>query len=147
MQDKPHSEELFLLLGKIVPRVAVEIVILQKGTHKILLTKRPKDDTYWPNQWHVPGGYIWHRERIVDAITRISKRELGVSLRTHSFLGVLEFENEQDSPRNHTISLVYICTPVRAVRQGKYFSLDAIPKPFIQIQQSIIDLVKKSQQQ
>jgi ADP-ribose pyrophosphatase YjhB (NUDIX family) len=145
MQAHPLSEELFFLVGKLVPRVAVELVVLQKDTHKILLTRRSKDDPYWPSKWHIPGGYIWHRESIQNAITRISKRELNVPIRKYSFLGVLEFEKEHENPRNHTISLVYACSPARSPKEGKYFFPHAIPKDFIQMQQSIVELVKNNQ--
>jgi len=144
MQSKAISQELFLLLGKLLPMVAIELLIVKDK--KLLFVKRPSNDPYWPNKWHIPGGYLWYREPIKHALQRVAKRELGTSLDSSRFLGFLEFESKKENPRNHTVSLVFLCTPTKAPKEGKLFLATKLPKNFIIMQQRIINLFLESLQ-
>lgn len=142
MQKEPLSEELFLLLAKLVPRVAVELVIQGKIPGQFLLTKRGEKEPFWPGLWHIPGGYIWHREPIKHAINRIAKRELGVSIKEFEFLGYLEFYTKKEDPRGHTISLVFLSTLDGKPSKGTFFTKKTIPDRFLQSHHKIVNLLK-----
>lgn len=142
----PLPLDLFNYVNGLVPRVAVELVVLRDNRSEILLTQRPPDDPYWPAMWHVPGGYILFRESVRDAINRIARNELGSRVSECLFLGYLEFYREEENPRNHSISLIFRCSLENEAKTGEYFPVDTTPSNFIQLQNKIIQLVQGSPQ-
>jgi hypothetical protein len=55
----PHS--LFIAVAAKVTMPTMELVPVRwnkDGEVEVLLTQRPDDDPYWPNQWHMPGTVI-----------------------------------------------------------------------------------------
>lgn len=146
MQKEPFPQELFILLAKLIPRIAVELVIPGKANHEVLLTQREPDDPYWPSLWHFPGGYVWYREPIAHALSRIAKRELRVGVASSTFLGWIEFYSEKDDPRGHTISFVFQCETEGSPKEGKSFALDNLPSAFIHGHNKIAALYRESLQ-
>lgn len=55
-------EELFTQMGRLIVLSTVELGMVrpldESGRTKILLTQRPSNDRFWPNQWHVPGSVV-----------------------------------------------------------------------------------------
>ena len=86
-----------------VPRAAVDLIII-KG-NKVLLTKRSIPP--FKGFWHVPGGGVFYREKVSDAIIRIAKTELGIRVKPQKLLGYLEIL--KDGPDRHTILLEFKC--------------------------------------
>jgi ADP-ribose pyrophosphatase YjhB (NUDIX family) len=82
-----------------VPRLTVEVVIAS-AQNGVVLTLR----TLGPCQglWHIPGGTVRFGEPLVDAVTRVARDELGVSVAVGEMLGYIEYpshyENGLDCP-------------------------------------------------
>ncbi len=82
-----------------VPRLTVEVVIAsaQEG---VVLTLR----TFGPCRglWHIPGGTVRFGEPLVDAVARVARDELGVTVTVGDMLGYIEYpshyENGLDCP-------------------------------------------------
>ena len=89
-----------------VPRLCVDLVIRkQEG---ILMTLRQKDG--WIDQWHLPGGTIYYRESIENAIKRVAQEELGTDIRVISLLGPIEYFSElTERGYGYSISFAYLC--------------------------------------
>lgn len=144
MAVKPFSQALFDYLCTIAPMAGVELVVRQRDDAKaVLLTKRAPDDRWWPDTWHIPGGYIWYRETIQHALQRIAVRELGTRLVDVRFLGVIEYVTKADGPRNHSVVAVYQGYPATTPSDGKFFRIDKIPKNFIPAQHQLIAMMPK----
>jgi ADP-ribose pyrophosphatase YjhB (NUDIX family) len=82
-----------------VPRLTVEVVISspQRG---VLLTLR--DIEPCKGMWHLPGGTVRFGEPLVDAVARVARDELGLTVDVGELLGYIEypshFENGLDCP-------------------------------------------------
>lgn len=67
----------FLQVVKHTPLVALDLVVKDPTTKKILLGYRKNEPA--KNTWFVPGGRIYKNETIEDALKRVLKDELGVT--------------------------------------------------------------------
>lgn len=85
------------------PRVSVELVV--KTPKGLLLTLR--DIEPFKGEWHIPGGTILFGESIEEALKRIAQDELGATILSHKFLGIIEW---LPTPKNkwHDYSLAYL---------------------------------------
>jgi len=53
--------ELFIALASKITMPTMELLPIRRaenGDVEVLLTQRPADDPYWPNEWHIPGTVI-----------------------------------------------------------------------------------------
>jgi hypothetical protein len=82
-----------------VPRLCVEVVTLAPVRGVLLLLR-----DHPPNvgAWHIPGGTVLFGERVVDAVKRVARDEIGQDVEVHELLGYIEYpshyENGLDSP-------------------------------------------------
>jgi len=104
MEKEYLSDEIYNMIYSKVPRICVDLLIL--NTKGVLLTRRaiPPEK----GMWHIPGGRIFFKESINEAIQRISKKELGIEVKPEKLLGFMEFKDE-DGGKKHSISLVFLC--------------------------------------
>jgi ADP-ribose pyrophosphatase YjhB (NUDIX family) len=84
---KPLTLEEFRSIYSRVNRLNVEIII--KTDQGFLLTLR--DIEPYKNEWHIPGGTVYYREKVIDAVQRIAWEELGVEVEVEGFLGYIEY--------------------------------------------------------
>jgi ADP-ribose pyrophosphatase YjhB (NUDIX family) len=95
----PLSQEEFNDVYSKVPRLAVEIVIIN-AKNSVYLTKRAIEPC--KGQWHLPGGTVRFGETMIDAVIRIARRELNISVTKAINVGYIEypshFEKGMDSP-------------------------------------------------
>jgi ADP-ribose pyrophosphatase YjhB (NUDIX family) len=107
----PHPEgglpeEVFLFVSRITPLVNVDLLI-QDDAGRTLLTWR--DDEYFGQGWHIPGGVIRYKETFAARIRACALQELGAEVSFEPFpLLVLETIRDHRS-RGHFISLLYRC--------------------------------------
>lgn len=108
------GEELFLQISSLVPIVNVDLLVYNdKG--QFLLTKR--NDPHCGKGWHVPGGCIRFKETCEERISKVAKKELGISQLSIEKEPVKVFEIiehkhrpiENQNERAHFITLVYKC--------------------------------------
>lgn len=102
------GEALFLLVSRLTPIVNVDLLI-KDSTGRTLLVWR--EDKYYREGWHVPGGIIRFKERFTDRIKAVAQGELGAAVRCDEpALAVHETIDPFRSERGHFISLLYRCT-------------------------------------
>lgn len=94
----------------LVPRVCIDLVI--KKSNKLILTLRKIE----PNRdkWHLPGGRLRKDESVVNAITRITKDELGkdIKIKPIRLIGYMEFIPDgklNNGTSLHSVSFVFFC--------------------------------------
>lgn len=90
-----------------VPRLCVDLVI--ETDQGYLLTLRQKNG--YINQWHMPGGTVFFREKITDTIQRIAQEEIGTKVTIKKSLGYIEYFSEvAERGFGYTVSLTFLCT-------------------------------------
>lgn len=105
-RSNPFTFKEFKYLYSKVPRLCVDLVI--KSNNGILLTFRKKNG--YENQWHIPGGTVFYREKLIDAAKRVAKEELGVNVTIQKFIGYIEyFSEEAERGFGYTVTLVFLC--------------------------------------
>lgn len=96
-----------------MPIVCVDCLVVNKKGEYLLVRRRhePLKGEYW-----VPGGRLYKNERLVDAVHRKMREEIGVDVEIIENLGFLEefFEkSEQDAAGGvHSISILYLVRPL-----------------------------------
>lgn len=98
-----------------IPRLCVDIVI--KNKDGVLLSWR--DIQPAKNTWHLPGGRVYFRETLVNAVKRIAKQEVGLKVAPRKILGVIEYTKEvQNGHKRHTVGVVFQATPTGGNLKG-----------------------------
>ena len=107
-RQKPFSYEEFKAIYSQVPRLVVEVVV--QTENGIVLTLRK--DTSWNNLWHLPGGTVFYKEYIEDAIQRIAREELSIEVTKQKFIDYLEYPSEEkERGFGWSVGLAFLCTP------------------------------------
>ncbi len=140
-RKKPFTPEEFKSIYSRVPRVTVDLVIrTEQGTLLIV-----RDSGGWVGQWHLPGGTIFYRERIADAIERIAEEEVGIKVKVEKFLEHIEFlSEEKERGYGYSISLVYLCAPVEPIpdKTDKYTFFKTLPDNIVSEHKEVISRYK-----
>lgn len=84
-------------------RYAVDGILWRNN--KIILIKR-KGRTFH-GFWALPGGLLEEGETVEEALIREMKEEINVEAKPETILGV--YSHPKRDPREHTISVVFIC--------------------------------------
>ncbi len=125
---KKLSKEKFLESFKLVPRVAIDLLVVKQK--RVLLTRRQKEP--FAGCWHLPGGFILKGEKIENCIKRLAQAELGVKVESFKLARI--WENLKGDPRGHVVDLIYDCElkgepeAVGDTAEIKYF--EKLPKEF-----------------
>ena len=124
------EEELYKKICISMPILCVDVLLTFEG--KFLLVKRnesPLKNIFW-----VPGGRVFHKEKLKDALSRILRRETGVNLKetdnVTSIMGITEmiFENSKLSNSTyHTPAIIYLIK----LKSRPTISLDNTSSEFI----------------
>ncbi len=139
--------ELFYAISEkiVIPAIEICPVRMNKGKVEFLLSRRPIDDPYWPNAWHIAGVILLASDKegtYEDAFQRILDNE---------FRGVLLFE---DSPqfvmanffedgRGRAFDRVYfleILNEAVDLGDAEFFSNDNLPNTLLE---HYYDVLKK----
>jgi colanic acid biosynthesis protein WcaH len=105
------SEEYKNVLSAI-PIVCVDCLVVNENGEYLLVKRAnpPLKGEYW-----VPGGRLYKNERILEAVHRKMREEIGIGVDVVTILGILEFfdpANEYSEGGVHTISIVYLVKPL-----------------------------------
>ncbi len=89
-------DELYELVFKLVPRLCVDIVIVNKHNDSVVLVTR--DIGANVGMWNIPGGWIKYNERIEKAIVRKAKQETGLNIEIDKTLpnGIIKLYDDPD---------------------------------------------------
>lgn len=71
------GEDLFLMVSGLVPLPNIDLLV-QNDAGQILLTRR--NDRWFQNSWHIPGGCMRYGETFEECIRATSLRELGIEV-------------------------------------------------------------------
>lgn len=116
-------------LFRLVPRVTVEVIILNKK-REVLLVKRDVEPE--KGKWHFPGSYVRLNEKIRDTVKRTTEEETGLSIDTADFFKVYDYAEDSRlyHPKGHIIAIAYLCKASQGKLRSnaKFFSLSDKPK-------------------
>lgn len=73
---KPFSPEEFKEIYSRATRLCVDLVI--KTSEGVVLSLR--NIPPWKGQWHLPGGTVFYKDKIIDTVKRVALEELGASV-------------------------------------------------------------------
>lgn len=83
--------ETFRMIYSQVPRLCVEVVLqTPKG---ILLTKRSIEP--YKGMWHLPGGTVLFGETMEEAVVRVAKEEVNVTVTDMNLIAPLYYKDEE----------------------------------------------------
>lgn len=91
-----------------VPRLCVEVVIVAPD-RGVLLSLRDIP----PNigAWHIPGGTVLFAERLVDAVKRVARDELGLAVEVGELLGYIEYPSHYNNGLDSPVGLAFRAQP------------------------------------
>ena len=106
------SSEEYRRVISVMPIVCVDCLVMNER-REVLLVRRgnePLKGEYW-----LPGGRVHKGERLVDAVHRKMREEIGVEVEVVGNVGFFEFFHERTEQNAtggvHSISFVYIVRP------------------------------------
>jgi colanic acid biosynthesis protein WcaH len=105
--DEHVPDDQFVQFVSSFPQVSVELVVEHRG--RILLTRRTQEPA--KDEWFWPGSRLYKGERFEDAVARVAREELGVSVDRCCQLGTYAHFWETDVfdavESKHTVNVVY----------------------------------------
>ncbi|MEJ2250270.1 MAG: NUDIX hydrolase [Candidatus Lokiarchaeota archaeon] len=108
------------------PLLTVDAVILYEK-NKIVLIRRKNPP--FQGEHALPGGFVDIGETVENACVREAKEETNLDVQIKKLIGV--FSEPNRDPRGHTVSVAFLCTPVRKTQNPKAqddaSSLDIVP--------------------
>lgn len=117
---KPYSSEEFKAIYSKATRLCVDLVI--KGPEGIVLSLR--NIKPYKGQWHFPGGTVFYKEKITDAIKRVAMEEAGIKVNVEKLLGYIEFPSEEkERGFGYTISMAFLCSTKDSIFRSNEESL------------------------
>ncbi|MDD3647382.1 MAG: hypothetical protein PHS44_02675 [Candidatus Dojkabacteria bacterium] len=129
--------DVFRELCRICVTPVVEVLPVRKKRNRIevLLTKRSKDDAFWPDMFHMPGVVLLATDKdgsLSDAFERIFKGELGGTnpKKMPTFVGY-SFRNEK---RGMGLSLLHWSDEEAALNTGAWFDHCHLPENILRLQ-------------
>lgn len=114
-QDYPLTLKEFHAIYSKVPRLCVEVVI--KSDKGVLLALR--DIEPCKGRWHLPGGTVFFGETLTDAVRRVAKRELGVTVTITEMLGYIEYPSHYENGLDSPVGLAFLVDYEGTIRPNK----------------------------
>lgn len=103
---KGIGQDLFLAISQMTPSVNVDLVIKSQEETSTLLTWR--DDQYYGPGWHVPGGVVRFKEKMIKRVHKVAKTEFNRQLtEVNGPIGFHEMFNHTRDVRGHFVSFVF----------------------------------------
>ncbi len=130
-------EPLFNEMQRINHCVAVELLFIKNG--KILLEKRPPNDRFWPNMYHIPGTMVKGNEDVEQALRRLLYQNL------EEYEGNLEVTVNRcydwNTKRGRIFHILFTVYGEVSPR-GKLFSMKKLPLNIIDYHKTLIEGLK-----
>ncbi|PID32251.1 DNA mismatch repair protein MutT [Candidatus Saccharibacteria bacterium] len=128
------------------PPTLVGCELFVRKDRAILLGKRK--NCYGAGTWALPGGHLEFNERLVDAVCREAKEELGAIVKPQQLRMVSVVDDLQPQNNLHYVHISFelrdpqweprIMEPERCA-EWRYFALDDLPSNFFEPHVGIID--------
>lgn len=107
MSKKPFTYKQFKSIYSQVPRLSVDLLIPYKGGIALL----ERAHTAYKGQWHLPGGTVYYKESVRDAVRRIAKEETAIDVDVAELAGLIEYKSEElERGFGYTVGLVFWCS-------------------------------------
>jgi ADP-ribose pyrophosphatase YjhB (NUDIX family) len=105
--NHPLSKAEFDAIYAKVPRLTVEIIV-KNDEGAIFLTKRAAEPC--KGKWHIPGGTVQFGEPMIEAVKRIAKRELGITVEQTKNQGYIEYPSHYKHGLDSPVGIVFEVT-------------------------------------
>jgi len=113
---KKLPEKQYYKIYSMVPRMTIDLIIFYKDG--IILSKR--DIPPCKGMWHLPGGTILLGERLSKAAVRISREEVGLTIKPIGIIGVKEYSGR--AAFGQAIALVFIAEGISGKLRGNEYA-------------------------
>jgi ADP-ribose pyrophosphatase YjhB (NUDIX family) len=104
----PLPQDEFDWIFSRVPRLTVEVVIASSD-RGVLLALR--DFGPCKGLWHLPGGTVRFGEPVVEAVRRVARDELGLTVSVGELLGYIEYPSHYDNGLDSPVGLAFRAQP------------------------------------
>lgn len=119
------APEIFFALKKLLPLLAIELLIINKNGEFALVQKKGQF-----NGWALPGGFLGLNEGMETACQRIAKRYLGTKVSKATFLNICNLPEEIYGEGNgHAVVLIFKCNLPKSAKNITYFK--KVPKDIL----------------
>jgi|GEM_PF-236128 8-oxo-dGTP diphosphatase len=134
---KKLSREQYYKIYSTVPRMTIDLVVFYK--EGIVLSKR--DIPPCKGMWHLPGGTVLLGERLSRAAVRISREEVGLTIKPLGIIGVKEYSRK--TAFGQAIALVLIAEGIYGKLRGNEYAKETavftkLPKNIIKEQRDML---------
>ena len=141
-------EEVFLFISRLTPLINVDLLVKDENNRTLLAWR---NDEYYGDGWHIPGGIVRFQETIENRIKKVAEIEIGTIVEfNRTPLKLTEFISNTKN-RSHGISLLYSCFLTRNyVPENKGFKKtdqgylkwhETCPKKLLKIQEIYRDYI------
>lgn len=115
MSKYPLTYEEFKEIYSKVPRLCVDLVI--QTEERILLVERNLES--WNGMWHLPGGTVYYKESLKDAVKRVAKDEVNLEVSIEKQIGTIEYiTEEKERGFGYSIAIAFLCKPIAGEAKG-----------------------------
>jgi ADP-ribose pyrophosphatase YjhB (NUDIX family) len=101
--ENPFAHDVYWYIYSRVPRLTVEVIV--HSSAGVLMTLRNIDPCR--GLWHLPGGTVRFGERLTEAVQRIARRELRISVQTTRLLGYIEYPSHYENGLDCPVGIVF----------------------------------------
>ncbi|MCM8817356.1 MAG: NUDIX hydrolase [Candidatus Omnitrophica bacterium] len=97
-------EEIFLFITRVVPMVNIDLLIKDEKNRTLLAWR---DDPYSGRGWHVPGGIIRYKEKLIERVEKVAQIEIGTPVKFDPEPVAINEIILSQRTRGHFISFLY----------------------------------------
>lgn len=155
--DQGMPKELFLLISGLIPLPNVDLLIVNEKK-QILLAWR--QDEFFENSWHIPGGCMRYGENFETCLQNTAKRELGTNvlydkepLAVRNVIRGINTQQCYPRERGHNVAILFRCylsntndiprQPINKILQnGSLKWFNKLPANFMRIQHVYDDILQ-----
>lgn len=101
--EHPLTHDEFAHIYGKVPRLTVEVIVLSPAG--VLMTQRNIDPCR--GLWHLPGGTVRFGERLTEAVQRVARRELNITVHSTRLLGYIEYPSHYQNGLDCPVGIVF----------------------------------------
>lgn len=105
---EPLPQDEFDRIFSRVPRLTVEVLITS-AADGVLLALRDVDPCR--GMWNLPGGTVRFGEPLTEAVQRVARSELGISVTVGALVGYIEYPSHYEHGLDSPVGLVFRAEP------------------------------------
>lgn len=133
---------IFEQIARLVRLPIVDVIPIKKVENKIFvgLLKRPSDDLWWPDAWHLPGTIFRSTDTLKTAQWRLINEEIKAKEGKINYVNFLVHQSE----RGTELILIYKMENCLLANNSpiNWFQEDKLPVKMIESEKKVIELVR-----